>query len=77
MEIKNGVGNVFVLLVCNDDGIVILAFDELALVLDGACGGTQWISVTRNRRQMYSIKGSDGKLGFKVGRDEFSKKLFG
>jgi hypothetical protein len=39
--------------------------------------GTEWISATRNRREMYSIKGSDGKLGFKVGKDEFVGKLFG
>jgi hypothetical protein len=73
---KKNVGEVFVLLVCNDDGIVVLTFDEFTLVLNEAPGGTEWISATRNRSQMYSIKGSDGKLGFKVGKDEFLGKLF-
>jgi len=76
LEMKKNLGDVFVLLVCNDDGIVILTFDEFTQVLNEAQTGTEWISATRNRRQMYSIKGSDGKLGFKVGKDEFLGKLF-
>ena len=76
MEIQKDVGDVFVLLVCNDDGVVILTFDEFKQVLDETHGGTEWISATRNRRQMYSIKGSNGKLSFKVGKDEFLEKIF-
>jgi len=77
VEMKKGLRSVFVLLVCNDDGIVILTFDEFTHVLAGVSRGTEWISATRNRRQMYAINGSEGKLGFKVGKDEFSEKLFG
>ncbi len=73
---KKDVGDVFVLLICNDDGIVILTFDEFKQVLNQAHGGVEWISASRNRRQMYSVKGSDGKLSFKVGKDEFREKLF-
>ena len=76
IEMKNDLGKVFVLLVCNEDGIVILTFDELTQILNKAPEGTEWISATRNKRQMYSISGSDGKLGFKIGKDEFSEKLF-
>jgi hypothetical protein len=76
VEMRKNVGNIFILLVCNDDGVVILTFEEFMQVLDETQEATQWISATRNRRQMYSIKGSDGKLGFKVGKDEFLEKLF-
>ncbi|MGD1078940.1 MAG: hypothetical protein ABR881_11530 [Candidatus Sulfotelmatobacter sp.] len=76
VEMKTNLGDVFVLLVCNDDGVVILTFDEFKQVLNEAQERTEWISATRNRREMYSIKGSDGKLGFKVGKDEFLGKLF-
>ena len=76
IEMKKDLGNVFVLLVCNEDGIVILTFDELRQILNKAPEGTEWVSATRNKRQMYSISGSDGTLGFKVGKDEFSEKLF-
>jgi hypothetical protein len=75
-EMRNDLGKVFLLLVCNEDGIVILTFDELTQILNNSQEGTEWISATRNKRQMYSISGSEGKLGFKVGKDEFSEKLF-
>jgi hypothetical protein len=76
IEMKKEVGAVFLLLVCNDDGVVVLTFDEFQQILNKADGATEWISATRNRRQMYSIKGSDGKLSFKVGKDDFLCKLF-
>jgi hypothetical protein len=75
-EMKEDLGEAFLLLVCNDDGVVVLSFDEFDQVLSGTDGDSEWISAARNRRQMYSIKGSDGKLGFKVGKDEFLGKLF-
>ena len=73
---KKNIGTVFLLLVCNDDGIVVLTFDELTQILNENRETVEWISATRNRRQMYSIKGSDGKLSFKVGKDEFLEKMF-
>lgn len=76
LEMKENLGRVFLLLVCNDDGVVVLTFQELKQILDEVHEDVEWISVARNRRQMYSIKGSDGALGFKVGRDEFLDKMF-
>jgi len=75
-EMKRDIGEVFLLLVCNDDGVVVLTFDELKQILNEDNDTVEWISAARNRRQMYSIKGSDGKLSFKVGRDEFLSKMF-
>jgi hypothetical protein len=76
VEMKKDLGQVFVLLVCNDDGIVVLGFDELKQILNENYDSVEWISAARNSRQMYTIKGSDGKLRFKVGRDEFLNKIF-
>ncbi len=76
VEMKKNIGDVFLLLVCNDDGVVVLNFDELKQILSENSQAVEWISATRNRRQMYSIKGSDGKLSFKVGKDEFLNKMF-
>jgi hypothetical protein len=76
LEMKKNIGRVFLLLVCNDDGVVILTFDELKQILDETHDKVEWISAARNRREMYSIKGSDGRLSFKVGRNEFLDKLF-
>jgi hypothetical protein len=75
-EMNDKLSQVFLLLVCNDDGVVVLTFDEFKQILNETRGETEWISAARNRRQMYSIKGSDGKLSFKVGKDEFREKMF-
>jgi|SRR5713101_8747665 len=76
LEMKNEIGTVFLLLVCNDDGVVVLTFEELRQILNENHEPVEWISASRNRRQMYSIKGSHGTLTFKVGRDEFLSKMF-
>jgi hypothetical protein len=73
---KRDLGEVFVVLVCNDDGAVVLTFEEFQEVVKSDSTTGQWISAARNRGQMYLIKGSDGQLSFKVGKDEFSEKIF-
>lgn len=67
---------VFLILVCNDDGIVCLDSGELAQILSGRDEPIEWISASRQRRQMYAIRGSNGELDFKIGQNEFPAKLF-
>jgi hypothetical protein len=76
-DLRGSLSRVFVLLVCSDDGIVCLAYDELKEILDAEHGRVEWISVNRRRREMYSVKGSDGSLEFKIGQNDFPGKLFG
>ena len=76
-ELRVAVSRAFVLLVCYDDGIVCLGYDELKQILDAEYGKAEWISATRRRREMYSVKGSDGSLEFKIGHNDFPSKLFG
>jgi len=66
----------FVVLVCNDDGIVCLSYEEVAEILVPQNESTKWIRVHRRPRQMYSVTGSDGKLEFKVGAGDLTAKLF-
>lgn len=68
--------NVFLLLVCNDDGIACLSFQELKIILDYQHDNMEWISVVRHKRQMYTVKGSNGVLDFKIGQSDFPKKIF-
>ncbi len=75
LDMKNKIGEVFLLLVCNDDGIVTLSFDELKQILNETHEPVEWIRVYRRKREMYSVSGSDGELEFKVGGDEFPKKI--
>jgi hypothetical protein len=76
LDMKNKFGSVFLLLVCNNDGIVALSFDDLKSILNEAHDEVEWISVSRHRREMYSVSGSDGDLKFKIGRSDFPAKLF-
>jgi hypothetical protein len=79
MEIKMlraSIPNVFIVLVCNDDGVVCLSHNELERILGDQEKGFQWISATRRKREMYSIEGSDGRLEFRVGKNDFPAKLF-
>ena len=77
LEMKYNLGNVFLLLVCNDDGVVTLSFEEVKRILDETHEEVEWISIARNKREMYSVAGSDGKLDFKIGKDDFPSKIFG
>lgn len=72
-EMQRRLGVVYVLFVCNDDGIVCLEFKELKTVLDYRHEEMEWLAIYRDRREKYSIKGSDGKLKYKIGVNDFSK----
>lgn len=76
LKMRNTVGETFLLLVCNDDGVVVLSFDELRQVLNEAHEEVEWISVARTKRKMYTVKGSDGELEFKIGKGDFPSKVF-
>ena len=75
LEMKNKIGEVFLLLVCNDDGIVAISFEELKQILNEQHDPIKWISAARGKREMYAVKGTDGELEFKVGKDDFSNKI--
>jgi hypothetical protein len=75
LEMKNKLGEVFVLLVCNDDGVVGLNFSEIREILDEVHKEAEWIRIVRTRRQMYAVQGSDGKLEHKSGKDDFPQRI--
>ena len=75
-QMKNNVEQVFVVLVCNEDGIVCLDYKELGQLLDDQESTAKWIRVARRPRHMYSVTGSDGELEFKIGASDFPAKLF-
>ena len=75
LKMKNELGEVFVLLVCKDDGIVGLNFDEIRKLLDEVHEDAEWIRIARGRRQMYGVTGSDGKLEYKAGKDDFPERI--
>lgn len=68
--------NIFLILVCERDGIVCIEYSELKHVLDEHYEEIEWISVSRLKREQYSVKGSNGKLDFKIADTDFPKKIF-
>lgn len=67
---------VFLLLVCYDDGVVCISYDELKQILDDHHDPVEWISVSRQKRKMYTVNGSNGRLKCKIGKNDFPDKLF-
>ena len=62
------------MLVCGDDGVAGLSFDELNVVLDNNHEDVEWIKVHRRKREQYKLTGADGSLTFKVTQDDFIRK---
>lgn len=78
-EIKDMADNldkVFVVLVCGKDGVACLSFDELKAVLDDEHSDHEWVRASRRPREKYAIKGSNGKLKFKIAHNHFPDRLF-
>ena len=67
--------NSFLILVCNKDGIVCINNKTLKLILDDDHEEVEWISASRLARESYAIKGSDGKLKFKINLNDFPKHV--
>lgn len=66
----------FVVLVCNDDGICCLDYREvMRLILVGNMEQPKWIRITRSPRQKYAVSGSDGRLEYKIGNSDYPRKV--
>jgi hypothetical protein len=74
--LKSNFKDVFLILVCSDDGVVCISYSELKKILDHQHDPIEWISATRHKRQMYAVRGSNGELDFKVGQNDFPSKIF-
>lgn len=76
LEMNNKLGEAYIIFVCHEDGVVCLSFDELKKVLDHVHENVEWVRIARRPREKYSISGKDGKLKFKIGDNEFPRKIF-
>lgn len=74
-SLKNEFGNFFIALVCNDDGVVCLDYRELKNILDDYHDPTEWLRISRRKREKYSVSGSNGKLKTKIGENEYPSKI--
>jgi hypothetical protein len=67
--------NTFLILVCNKDGIASIKYKDIKKVLDEHHEEAEWISASRLKRESYAIKGSDGKLKFKINLRDFQRDI--
>jgi len=68
--------NIYIIFVCDRDGFVCIEYQELKQILDEHYEEVEWVSASRLKREQYSIKGSNGKLEFKVADTDFPRKIF-
>jgi hypothetical protein len=74
-EMYRLVGYVVVGLICNDDGVVGLDYNELRSVLDDNYEAVEGLGISRKPRGMYLVKGHDGKMNYRIGKGDFVKKV--
>tara|TARA_B100001057_G_scaffold33999_1_gene30847 strand:- start:4012 stop:4455 length:444 start_codon:yes stop_codon:yes gene_type:complete len=66
---------VYVIFVCSDDGFTCLSWSELKKLLDENIEDGEWIYIKRMRREKYTVTGSDGKLKYKIGKNDYPNKI--
>ncbi|MBE7172495.1 MAG: hypothetical protein INR73_18055 [Williamsia sp.] len=74
-KMKLSMDDVFILLVCGEDGVVCLNYEELKIILNDCLDEVEWISAARVPNKEYSVKGSDGTLGHKIGKNSFPRNI--
>lgn len=76
-EMSNRLGNMYIVLVCNEDGICCLDWQEFATVISTESKKyPKWISVSRMKGEKYSVWGRDGELKHKIGNIDFPRRIF-
>lgn len=72
LQMAEDLKEVFLILVCGDDGIVTLRSGDLWTIINRGAQ-TEWISIIRTPRKEYTVKGPNGVLDHKVGKSDFPK----
>jgi len=76
-KVKNGFENIFIVLVCNDNGICCLNYQEFCTVISVESNDfPKWIKARRQKGEKYAVTGSDGKLTYKIGDSDFPQKIY-
>ena len=62
LALQQEYAEVFVVMVCNTDGLVSLTLDEITSVLESRTSDQAWIRVDRRRHEWYSVSGGAVEL---------------
>lgn len=74
-KMKTEFGEIFIILVCGKHGVVVIDYSELKSILDHDHDSSEWISIARGKRKMYTVKGKNGILDWKIGEADFPRKV--
>lgn len=75
-DVNNLFGNIFIVFVCNDDGICCLDWKEFCTIISIENNNyPKWGKVSRKKNEKYSVSGVDGELKHKIGNSDFPEKL--
>ena len=74
-KMKEQLEEVFVILVCDTDGICCLSYSELKEILDENYEDIENISIHRGAREKYQARGRDGIMKLKIRDSDFPKKV--
>ena len=76
-EVRNRIQHIYIVLICCDDGICCLSFKELSqIIFIGDTDKSKSIRISRSPREKYAVSGSDGRLNYKIGDNDFPRKIF-
>lgn len=68
-------GQVFVVLVNNDDGVACLSYELLKQILDDNHEEKEWVAVRSQLGSQYRLSGKDGRLDKKIARSDFPRSI--
>jgi len=69
-------GEVIFALLCNEDGIVLIDYEEFRkLIAIYNSKFPKWIKANRQKREKYTVTGSDGVLTYKIGENRLKEFL--
>lgn len=74
-KLKDDYGSVFLILVCKNDWIVSLSYEELKHILDYDHEDGEWIRVIRKSGEKYTVYWHNWELSYKIWDNEFPKKI--
>lgn len=76
LNLEKKADKVFLVFVCKDNGIACLDIEEAKSVLDISLEKNQGVSASRRPREKYKIAGTQGKIKYKFGDNQFPNRIF-
>lgn len=73
LQMKQRLGEVFLVFVNGDDGIACVEFERFKQILDHHHEEQEWVRVSRKLRETYRISGNDGELERPLPKNSFPK----